>query len=717
MTSQKIGRYEIKSELGRGGMATVYKAYDPRFEREVALKVLPREMLHDAQFKVRFEREAKTIALLEHPSIVPVYDFGEEDGQPYFVMRCMTGGSLADMLEKGPLPLKEAAQIMSRIAGGLDDAHIKGIVHRDLKPGNILFDRGGEPYVSDFGIAKMTQSQGVTVTGGAIIGTPAYMSPEQAQGEKVDGRSDVYALGVILFEMLSGQQPYQATTPMAVVVKHITDPIPHILDVRSDLPVDVERIIEKAMAKNVDERFATAGEFASALNAVAEGQRADDALKTAAMSTREIAQKTRIARQKMLDEATVAGKPATAMASVPMGLWIGIAVVAVLLLAAVGVGGFMLFGQPASPEPTATSPAVAVSPTEEQAPSSAVEAPTATSEAVEPTPTLEPTPEPITLPGNADKIAFIANNEVWIMNADGSDLRQLTNNGFPKSDLQWIPPAYTTLVFISGKNINTVDTANGDRFDTIASFPNAEFVEAFRMSPDGTQVAISLNREMYVVPFDVEQLRALRGKTGLIAMEGCINHTPNTQAGQAVKEIRWADDGKTIAVLFAGVEAGTSRAVDLVRVLDISTCQAETINRLDEFPGTRFTMEGYSSQPLIPDIDFDGSVLFLLNSSIRNSGWGHLYEYNTEARRALQLDPFGPGTCCYRDARWSPDKNYIIFAFQDRSLGPAAPTQVYYIPYTTIGLTTTFTPIPLPEGFFTNPREAPQFALRPPPAP
>ncbi len=199
MEPKKFGRYEIKGEIGRGGMATVYHAYDPRFEREVALKVLPREMLHDLQFRTRFEREAKTIAMLEHPAIVPVYDFGEEDGQPYFVMRYMTGGSLSDRMKKGPMTVQEAAHLMTHIAPALDDAHAKGIIHRDLKPGNILFDQFNEPYISDFGIAKLSASQ-ANVTGSAIIGTPAYMSPEQAQGEGIDGRSDIYALGVILFE-------------------------------------------------------------------------------------------------------------------------------------------------------------------------------------------------------------------------------------------------------------------------------------------------------------------------------------------------------------------------------------------------------------------------------------------------------------------------------------------------------------------------------------
>ncbi len=225
---------KIKSELGRGGMATVYRGYDPRFEREVAVKVLPRELLHaDPQFRLRFEREAKIIAQLEHSAIVPVYDVGEADGQPYFVMRYMNGGSLSDRIKAGVMTIDEAARILGTIAPGLDEAHSKGIVHRDIKPSNILFDKRGNPYISDFGIAKLTQAQAGNVTGSAIIGTPAYMAPEQAQGEEIDGRADIYALGIILYEMVTGKQPYEADTPMAVAIKHITDPVPHILDCQS----------------------------------------------------------------------------------------------------------------------------------------------------------------------------------------------------------------------------------------------------------------------------------------------------------------------------------------------------------------------------------------------------------------------------------------------------------------------------------------------------
>ena len=263
----KFGRYEIKSELGRGGMATVFHAYDPSFERDVAIKVLPPAFLHDPQLRMRFEREAKMIASLEHPAIVPVYDFGEEDGQPYIVMRYMSGGSLAERVQQGAMSITETERIISRLAPALDAAHARGIIHRDLKPGNVLFDQYGNAFLSDFGIARLQQQQeSATLTGSAIVGTPAFMSPEQVQGEKtIDGRSDIYALGVLVFQMLSGQAPYQADTPAKVMLMHLLEPVPHILSAKADLPPGCDTVIQKAMAKNPDDRYPTAGEMASAL--------------------------------------------------------------------------------------------------------------------------------------------------------------------------------------------------------------------------------------------------------------------------------------------------------------------------------------------------------------------------------------------------------------------------------------------------------------------
>jgi serine/threonine protein kinase len=266
----QIGRYKIKSELGRGGMATVYLAFDPSFNRDVAIKVLPREMLHDPQFRVRFEREIKMAAGLEHPSIIPVYDVGEDDGQPYFVMRLMTGGSLSDMIARGRISLEETAGIVSKVAQGLAYAHRKHVIHRDLKPDNILFDDNGDPFISDFGVARLSESSG-SLTGSGVIGTPAYMSPEQAQGSDIDHRSDIYCLGVIVYQMLSGRQPYSADTPMGVVVKHITEPVPEILNMVSSLPPEVDLLIKRAMAKDRNKRYASAVELAKALNMIAFG--------------------------------------------------------------------------------------------------------------------------------------------------------------------------------------------------------------------------------------------------------------------------------------------------------------------------------------------------------------------------------------------------------------------------------------------------------------
>jgi serine/threonine-protein kinase len=264
MNKKRIGRYEIKGEIGRGGMATVYLAQDPRFRRDVAIKVLPRQFTHDPQFRIRFEQEAQMIAALDHSAIVPVYDYGEEDNQPYLVMRYMPGGSLADRLKDGPLPLLEVVKIMTRVAQALDRAHSMGIIHRDLKPGNILFDQYGDAFLADFGIAKMAEAT-AALTGSGIIGTPAYMSPEQVRGEKVNGRSDIYTLGVILFEMLTGHQPYQADTPIGMAFKHVHEPIPRLLDAKEDLPPTLELAIRRAMAKQSDERFSTASDMAASI--------------------------------------------------------------------------------------------------------------------------------------------------------------------------------------------------------------------------------------------------------------------------------------------------------------------------------------------------------------------------------------------------------------------------------------------------------------------
>jgi serine/threonine protein kinase len=264
-----IGRYEVIKELGQGGMAIVYLAHDPNIKRQVAIKVLPRQFTFEPQFRARFQHEVEVIARLENAAIVPVYDSGEHEDQPFIVMRYVPGGTLADRLEKGPLPLTEIEPLFQRIGSALDYAHRSGVVHRDMKPGNILFDSQGEAFLSDFGIAKLAEAS-VAFTGtGSMVGTPAYMSPEQALGEKnVDGRSDIYSLGVVLFEALSGQLPFNSDTPMGVAIAHIQEPVPSLLDRNPNLPRPFEAVIRKAMEKRPADRYQTAGELSHAIRSV-----------------------------------------------------------------------------------------------------------------------------------------------------------------------------------------------------------------------------------------------------------------------------------------------------------------------------------------------------------------------------------------------------------------------------------------------------------------
>jgi serine/threonine-protein kinase len=266
---KQIGRYEIRKEAGRGGMSVVYEAFDPHFRRAVAIKVMTQELLDEDTLKARFRQEAQIIAALEHSAIVPVYDFGEEEMRPYLVMRLMTGGTLTDRLRDGPLSVAETARILNRIGSALERAHEQNVIHRDLKPSNIMFDQYGDAFLADFGIARLTE-RATTLTGENVIGTPAYMSPEQIHGDQtIDGRSDIYALGVICFEMLTGRRPYQETAPARLMMQHLIDPVPDIREVRPDLPPGMESIINHTMAKSPEERYTHASEMIDTLDSLA----------------------------------------------------------------------------------------------------------------------------------------------------------------------------------------------------------------------------------------------------------------------------------------------------------------------------------------------------------------------------------------------------------------------------------------------------------------
>jgi serine/threonine protein kinase len=262
LSGRTLGQFEILEEIGRGGMATVYRARQKTINRVVAVKVLPRALLHDPGFYERFTREVDVIAHLEHPHILPIYDFGEMEGVPYIAMRFLGGGTMSQMIRRGQVPLEALVKPFGQIAQALDHAHHQGIIHRDLKPANILLDERGNAYLTDFGIAKVLNSN---LTGSAIIGTPAYMSPEQAHGGTLDARADIYSLGIVLFEVIAGREPYQADTPVALLLKHINEPMPLLRQYRPDAPEALEAVVSRATAKNPNDRFASAGDLADAL--------------------------------------------------------------------------------------------------------------------------------------------------------------------------------------------------------------------------------------------------------------------------------------------------------------------------------------------------------------------------------------------------------------------------------------------------------------------
>lgn len=268
MNIKEVDRYQIISEIGRGGMATVFFAYDPHVDRHVAIKVLPRALVHDEESRARFQREARIIAALEHPAIVPVYDFGEADGQPFLVMRFMKGGSLGARLKQGAFSLREAVDILAHLAPAIDKVHQQGIIHRDLKPDNILFDEDGNPHIADFGIAILAEAT-ASITGEKLVGTLHYVSPEHLLQEKyLDARSDIYALGVILFEMLTGEVPFDAEITTQLMKMILMDPVPKVSQLAPHIPVEVDAIIERAMAKEQAQRYQTAGEFVAALQEI-----------------------------------------------------------------------------------------------------------------------------------------------------------------------------------------------------------------------------------------------------------------------------------------------------------------------------------------------------------------------------------------------------------------------------------------------------------------
>ncbi len=346
LSGKTLGQYELRELLGLGGMSAVYRAYQLNLKREVAVKVLPPALARERNYVQRFSREAETAAALEHPHIVPVYDYGVENNTSYIVMRLLDGGTLADrLMENNTRPtLDDVARLLSQIAGAFDYAHSRGVIHRDVKPSNMMFDAQDNAFLVDFGIAKMLENTTTALTAtGAVLGTPLYMAPEQWRSERPTAATDQYALGVTLFQWLTGTVPFDADTPYSLMHMHLNQPPPPLSELRPELPPAVEDVLRRALAKAPEERFPSVQDFARAFEHAAR-ESMDDTTAILPHTPFVPAQKTLLAETRVTDEPA---SPATQSAVLPITvahpprrqwrMWmLGAGVGAMVLLAALG---------------------------------------------------------------------------------------------------------------------------------------------------------------------------------------------------------------------------------------------------------------------------------------------------------------------------------------------------------------------------------------------
>lgn len=645
LIGQKLGQYEIRMLLGKGGMSTVYLAYQPSMDRTVAIKVLPREFLHDDTFLTRFQTEVRTIAALEHLHILPVYDVGEEDGIPYYVMRYLTGGTLADLLEGRLLEMPRVVQIVRQVADALDYAHQRGIIHRDLKPSNILLDSSGNAYLADFGIARIQQVAS-DLTGSRVVGTPPYVAPEMARrGEPVTYSVDIYALGCITYQMLTGEPPFFDPDPVRTLMLHVLEPVPSVRDFDPNISVAVDSVLKRCLAKRPQDRQQTAGEFAREFALAAESDR--PTLHTAplpatpppAPSAAPDEPDTQPRQQPLPRYEAYLPQDEPEPRRGLYGCLIALGVVAALIGGVVLTAFALTRGDPLS----LFSTLLDLPPTRTPQPTV--------------TPTFAPGQTPgVSPPGSPDaaggggRLAFASNRdgdyEIYLIDADGSNLRQLTTNAAFDFDPAWSPDGAQIIFASSVDGDPEIMLMNADGSDLRRLTDNTARDADPAWSPDGEWIAFSSDRDG---DFDLYLMRPDGSEVRQVTFNDDLDDLTPT----------WSPDSAQLAYY---VKANDDPATSELYLIDIASGTPTRLTRndvLDQWP----------------DWSPDGARLVFTSALGLPDGRRALFEYNLQNGQITQLTS---GLGHDDDPVWSPDGARIAF---DSDRGGSGLFNLYSLDY------------------------------------
>jgi serine/threonine protein kinase len=631
-------------------MAVVYKAWQPSLERYVALKVLPEYFQHDPEFLARFQREARAAARLNHPNIVTIYDVGEHAGIHYIAMEYLDGGSLRDRLAAGPLGLREAQRILAQLAGALDYAHSHGLIHRDIKPANILFTSDGRAKLTDFGIARASDDAQLTRTG-VLMGTPEYMAPEQAEGKSIDYRTDLYALGVVLYQMLTGQAPFRGTTPSATLHAVVYEPPPPPRQLNPGLPPAIEAVLLRALAKQPDQRFQRGVEMVAGLRTAMEGKRPPERVPT---------------RPKRSPLVWIMGGAAAFLVLV-LGL----------LLLMVGGGGagkatptataevvvVVTRASPSPSQPPVTQPVTASPPVDTPVPATdtlvpatpvpptgtplpPTPAPIPTSTPVPPTASPQPptaTSVPPTSPPGPSSgwLVFSSNRdgnpEIYVVNLSGGSPKRLTSNNAN----DWLPdwsPDGTRIAFTSNRS-GSYDTwaMNADGSGQSALVSTDAWDDYPRWAPDGQRLALSTTAVTQGVPNSEIFVRRANGSL--------VQRTSSTAEDQ------WPDWSPDSRIIYTEGFKGTN---------------GWDIHVMDANGGNRAVWLGGPTCDVQPTWSPDGQRIAFIRVAGDTNGNGQIDELDDGDVWVAQANGGGlrqltSGIWATTPA-WSPDSQWLAFA-------------------------------------------------------